>query len=134
MTEVLRRLNAVDNDLQQCCFNYEENGGSSSVIQSTSTGSAQAGEESASDFPILEQNQPNPFRENSVIKYYLPSSTRNADLVITDLSGTQLKSFNLQGKGFGQVLISGGSFRSGTYIYTLMINSERVASKQMILL
>ncbi len=86
------------------------------------------------DAPILEQNQPNPFRENSVIKYYLPSSTRSAELVITDNSGTQLKTFGLQGKGFGQVLISGGSFRASTYVYTLIKNGEKVASRQMVLL
>ena len=109
------------------CFNYEENRASTPVIQSDS-------EESGIEQPILEQNAPNPFRENSTIKYYLPATTRSAALVITDQSGTQLKSFNLQGKGFGQVLISGNSFKAGTYVYTLTVNGERVSSKQMILL
>ena len=123
LDDIKEMLSRFDTDLQQCCFSSEGSGVTLSGVEG-----------SDSDSPILEQNAPNPFRENSVIKYYLPSSTRSAELVITELSGTQLKSFNLQGKGFGQVLISGGSFKSGTYIYTLMINGERVASKQMILL
>lgn len=128
--EILENQNRFDSDLQQCCFNYDQ--GTSDKGQGIDVGTLSGVE--GSDAPILEQNAPNPFRENSVIKYYLPTSSRSAELVITDNSGIQLKAFNLQGKGFGQVMISGGSFKSGTYIYTLIINGERVASKQMILL
>ncbi len=65
----------------------------------------------------MEQNIPNPFHENTTIKYYLPSDSRTANITITDLSGVQMKQFDLSGgKGFGQVLISGGAFAAGTYI------------------
>ena len=84
--------------------------------------------------PRLEQNEPNPFRENSTIRYYLPSTVKIAQLQITDLNGAVLKTFNLEGNGFGQVLISGGSFAAGTYIYSLIIDGEKTDSKRMILL
>jgi hypothetical protein len=83
----------------------------------------------------LEQNIPNPFHENTTIKYYLPNGMRTASITISDLNGVQLKAFDLSGgKGFGQVLISGGAFAAGTYIYTLTVNGKAVDSKRMVLL
>jgi hypothetical protein len=92
-------------------------------------------QQSALDTPQLEQNIPNPFHENTTIKYYLPNGMRTASIVITDLSGVQLKTFDLGGtKGFGQVLISGGAFAAGTYICTLTVDGKVVDSKRMVLL
>jgi hypothetical protein len=87
------------------------------------------------DAPKLEQNIPNPFHENTTIKYYLPRDMRTASIIITDLSGVQMKQFDLSGgQGFGQVLISGGAFAAGTYIYTLTVDGKVVDSKRMVLL
>ena len=124
MEAILNRLNAFDGDLQKCCF---------SSGQSMNVGSSD-NQQSAIDNPVLEQNIPNPFRENTTIKYYLPSDSRTATITITDLNGVQQKQFDLQGKGFGQVLISGGSFAAGTYVYTLTVNGNQVDSKRMMLL
>ena len=55
-------------------------------------------------------------------------------MAIADMNGTVLKTFTLSGKGYGQVLIGGGSLPSGTYIYTLTVNGEQVDSKRMMLL
>jgi hypothetical protein len=123
MAEILSRLNAFDTDLQQCCFEH------------SAVTSDEQPVTSVDDAPKLEQNIPNPFHENTTIKYYLPNGMRTASIVITDLSGVQLKTFDLGGtKGFGQVLISGGAFASGTYIYTLTVDGKVVDSKRMILL
>jgi hypothetical protein len=79
----------------------------------------------------LEQNIPNPFHENTTIKYYLPNGMRTASITISNLNGVQLKAFDLS---FGQVLISGGSFAAGTYVYTLTLNGKQVDSEKMMLL
>ncbi len=52
-------------------------------------------------------------------------------IAISKLNGVQLKAFDLS---FGQVLISGGSFAAGTYVYTLTLNGKQVDSKRMMLL
>lgn len=118
-------MQSFGTDLQQCCF-------SSNSEEINQNGGDQ--ETTPIDQPTLEQNAPNPFTDNSVVKYYLPSNTQRAELVISNLNGTQIRTFNLDGKGFGQVLISGGSFKAGTYIYTLMVDGKRVASKKMVLM
>ena len=55
-------------------------------------------------------------------------------MAIADMNGTVLKTFTLAGKGYGQVLIGGGSLPSGTYIYTLTLDGKQVDSKRMMLL
>jgi hypothetical protein len=121
---ILSRLNAFDTDLQQCCFNHSDATGTSSVNQ-----------QSTIDNPRLEQNQPNPFHENTTIRYYLPNGTRTASITIIDLNGVQLKTFDLSGgRGVGQVLIGGGAFASGTYVYTLTVDGKQVDSKRMVLM
>jgi hypothetical protein len=123
LEEILSRLNAFDTDLQQCCFEH------SAVM------SDERPVMSVADAPKLEQNIPNPFQENTTIKYYLPNGTRTANITISDLNGVQLKTFDLSGgKGFGQVLISGGAFAAGTYVYTLTVDGKQVDSKRMVLL
>jgi hypothetical protein len=124
MREILANQQKFDTDLQSCCFGHSDATGTSGVNQQSTTDNAK-----------LEQNIPNPFRENTTIKYYLPSDSRTATITISDLNGVQLKQFDLVGtRGFGQVLISGGSFAAGTYVYTLTVNGKQVDSKKMMLL
>lgn len=125
MDQILENQQIFKSDLEQCCFNYEEGNESKSSLQNG---------KQMPDNPALEQNQPNPFRENSVIKYYLPENANTGELIISDLNGVELKTFQLQGSGFGQILISGGSFKAGIYLYTLLIDGIRVDSKRMMLL
>jgi len=121
MREILANQQKFDTDLQSCCF---EHGAATGTTNPQTT----------ADNAKLEQNIPNPFRENTTIKYYLPNDSRIATIIVSDLNGVQLKQFDLQGKGFGQVLISGGSFAAGTYVYTLTVNGKQVDSKKMMLL
>jgi hypothetical protein len=122
MEELLSRF---DSDLEQCCLSHDQGDAGHSAEGSTGLGD---------DAAQLEQNQPNPFHENTTIKYYLPNSTELATMAITDMNGMVLKTFTLAGKGYGQLLIGGGSLPSGTYIYTLTVNGEQVDSKRMMLL
>ncbi len=122
--QLIANQRQFEGDLQQCCFEH-------SVV----TSEERPVTSGLTDAPKLEQNIPNPFNENTTIRYYLPNGTRTASIVIADLNGVQLKSFDLGGtRGFGQVLISGGAFAAGTYIYTLTVNGKQVDSKRMVLL
>ncbi len=81
-----------------------------------------------------EQNTPNPFHENTVIRYFLPEGTQKAQIFIADMAGTQVMALLLEHQGAGQVLIHGGSLTSGTYVYTLVVDGRQVESKRMVLL
>lgn len=110
----------LDNALAQCCMSYQQS--STKISGSTSTDRAQLG-----------QNSPNPFNDNTVIKYYVPSQSGTALIKIFSLDGAELKTFVLSQKGNGELSIAGSTFAAGTYTYTLIIDGNKVDSKFMVL-
>lgn len=85
------------------------------------------------DNSVLYQNNPNPFKESSTINYYLDNKASNATIYIFDMQGTLLKSFDLSNKGKGNIVINGGEFNAGMYMYSLVVNGKEIDTKRMIL-
>ncbi|MCB0516385.1 MAG: tail fiber domain-containing protein [Chitinophagales bacterium] len=81
----------------------------------------------------LEQNAPNPFYNKTIIQYYLPEDTRNANLQIVNIEGKVVKTISLETTGYGTTTINGNDLAAGTYIYSLVINGKISTSKEMIL-
>lgn len=63
----------------------------------------------ALDVPALEQNDPNPFTQTTVVRYTLPESVKSAFLYIYDLNGTQIDQKTLQDWGKSSVTLEAGS-------------------------
>ncbi len=80
----------------------------------------------------LYQNNPNPFTENTVIKYSVPSDANNAWLYVFDMQGTMLKQMQLDTKS-NQIMLHGGDLKPGMYLYTLIVNGKEIDTKKMIL-
>jgi hypothetical protein len=85
------------------------------------------------NLPALKQNSPNPFNNNTVISYYLPSTIKYAQLVVSSVNGQLLKTIPLKSYGEGQVTINAGELAAGSYFYTLTVDGQRIDTKQMIL-
>ena len=81
----------------------------------------------------LQQNSPNPFSQDTQIKFYLPQNIRTASLNIYDLQGKQLKQLVLNQRGESSQLISGSEFAVGIYLYALIADGREVDVKRMIL-
>ncbi len=82
---------------------------------------------------FLKQNAPNPFNKSTVIGYYIPENVSNAQIMVTDMKGSMVRTFTAI-KGEGQINIRTGGLPAGTYNYTLYINNKTVDTKQMVLL
>lgn len=80
----------------------------------------------------LEQNTPNPFSNNTIIRYYIPANINSAQITIADVSGHQLKTISL-GKGVSQTTFTAGELAAGNYTYTLIVDGRKVDARQMIL-
>jgi hypothetical protein len=78
-------------------------------------------------------NIPNPFSASTEIKFEISSNAVSAQLMICNLNGAELKSYNLNQKGLGSVIIQGSEFAAGIYLYTLLINNQIVDTKKMVL-
>ena len=81
----------------------------------------------------LYQNAPNPFGQDTRIKYYLPQEVKTAYLCIYDLRGTQIKQILIAQRGEGSQLILGSELAAGMYLYALIVDGKEVDTKRMII-
>lgn len=81
---------------------------------------------------VLDQNVPNPFSEQTVINYTIPSTVKNAEIIFYNNSGVVINKVTLSERGAGALTVFGQDLSSGTYSYTLIADGAVVASKKMI--
>jgi Chaperone of endosialidase len=81
----------------------------------------------------LLQNSPNPTNGYTEI-FYTFNDPGTATIVLTDLQGRVRKTFDNIGRGQNKVVVNRGDLVPGNYIYTLKVNGQNVASKQMVVL
>ena len=86
----------------------------------------------ATDQAWMKQNQPNPFTENTEIQYYIPENAQLAQIRYTDMNGQLIKTTDITEKGNGSIKLKSVNINSGSYIYELIVDGQRIDSKQMI--
>ncbi|MCB0517231.1 MAG: tail fiber domain-containing protein [Chitinophagales bacterium] len=119
LTELHSMLQKMSSAMQNCCLSEKVD---DIKVASVNNSGAR-----------LEQNAPNPFYNKTIIQYYLPDDTRNANLQIVNIEGRVVKTIDLNTTGYGTTTINGNDLTAGTYIYSLVINGRVAASKEMIL-
>ncbi|AZA84435.1 hypothetical protein C1637_06220 [Chryseobacterium lactis] len=87
----------------------------------------------SSDTPVLFQNTPNPTKNETNIRYYIPENSRTAGIEIYSISGQLVKSMPLNERGSGSVRLSGNELQSGTYVYKMTVNGKLIDAKKMMI-
>ncbi|MEZ4922381.1 MAG: tail fiber domain-containing protein [Crocinitomicaceae bacterium] len=82
---------------------------------------------------VLHQNQPNPFKERTVIKYELPENCGSASIMIFDMTGEMLEMYPVSSRDGGALTIEGKQYKPGMYLYSLIVDDVEVDTKRMIL-
>lgn len=82
---------------------------------------------------VLHQNAPNPFTETTIIKYNIPNFVENANIIVHNLNGVEIKSFIITESGSGNITINGTILNPGMYLYTLIVDNDIIDTKRMIL-
>ena len=117
---IMNRLSSFDQDLQSCCFG--------------NTSGAQMAPPSEVDQAELGQNIPNPFRESTMIQYYLPENTNSAVIRVVGLDGKPVRDLQLPAtQGRNQVELHTSGMAAGTYLYSLFVDGNLVATKKMMI-
>ena len=80
---------------------------------------------------VLRQNAPNPFRGSITIEYQLPENINTASLVVSDLNGRTVATYNIAEKGTIQFDAAG--LDSGMYVYAIIANGQSIASQKMVI-
>jgi hypothetical protein len=81
----------------------------------------------------LEQNEPNPFTESTVIRYFIPEGVGSSRIDVRNTENKVVGSFPVNMVGHGNITISAGTLAAGTYYYSLMINNQVFETKKMVL-
>jgi hypothetical protein len=80
----------------------------------------------------LQQNSPNPFSQSTVIRYTLPQTDKQAQIVISNTAGNIVRQIPLR-SGTDSITIEGGALSAGVYYYSLYVGNSLVDTKKMIL-
>ncbi len=80
----------------------------------------------------LWSNVPNPFRQETRIRYALTEDVREAQLCIYDLSGRQLSCHRLNDRGESEFVLRAASLNPGIYLYSLIADGQVVDTHRMV--
>jgi len=91
-------------------------------------------EETVSDIDIvrMDQNNPNPFSESTVIALNIPAETQTANIFIYDMSGKQVQSLPVSERGETNITVYARDLTPGMYIYTLVADGKASVTRRMI--
>jgi len=72
---------------------------------------------------------PNPSKEYTRISYNLPSNESNAEIVVYNISGSEIKRFTVD-RTFNDLIVSNDDMPSGNYFYALFANNQLISTKK----
>lgn len=84
----------------------------------------------AIELPLLNQNIPNPFREETIISLYLPENYHSSFLIIYNVFGKIIKKIEIGKKGKNEFIFNGRELMPGIYTYSLMVDNKLIDSKR----
>ncbi|MDE7150208.1 MAG: tail fiber domain-containing protein [Bacteroidales bacterium] len=80
----------------------------------------------------LWSNVPNPFKQETRIRYALTDDVRDAQLCIYDLSGKQLACRRLSDRGESGFTLRAASLQPGIYLYSLIADGKVIDTHRMV--
>ena len=80
----------------------------------------------------LWSNVPNPFKQETRIRYALTEDVREAQLCIYDLSGRQLSCHRLNDRGESEFVLRAATLNPGIYLYSLIADGQVVDTHRMV--
>ena len=100
--------------------------------QASRSGPSTAMDASSASGNILYQNHPNPFKEQTVIRFKLAADAKDASVCIFDMMGKTLKKLPVS-SGMESVSIGGYELGEGMFLYSLIVNGQEIDTKRMII-
>lgn len=82
---------------------------------------------------ILYQNNPNPFNEETLIKFNLTENSTNVSINVYDLNGKQIKKYSIQDTNQKSIKIYSSDLYPGIFYYSLIVDGKEVDTKKLIL-
>lgn len=80
---------------------------------------------------ILYQNVPNPFSDETTIRYFIPENASNPRILFYDETGRMIKEESIYSLGNGTLSIKTSGLSSGIYSYSLEVSDKIVQTRKM---
>ena len=80
----------------------------------------------------LYQNTPNPFKEQTTIRFSLADDVNDATICIFDMAGKTIKKIPVS-SGMESVSFGGYELGEGMFLYSLIVNGQEIDTKKMII-
>ena len=80
----------------------------------------------------LYQNTPNPFKEQTIIRFSLADDVKDAAICIFDMTGKTIKRLPIS-SGMESVSIGGYELGEGMFLYSLIVNGQEIDTKKMVI-
>jgi hypothetical protein len=129
-------LNALAAAVASCCSNTSRT--QQTGFNTTTTGSPdqataiQSTTLSDANIVVLNQNQPNPFAEQTTITYNIPQTANAASLLFYDVNGKQIQNVTITTRGKGALNVYANDLTNGVYSYTLIVDGQIIDTKKMV--
>ena len=81
----------------------------------------------------LYQNTPNPFKEQTIIRFSLADGVTDAAICIFDMTGKTIKKLPIS-SGMESVSVGGYELGEGMFLYSLIINGQEIDTKKMVIM
>jgi|GEM_PF-5583521 len=82
----------------------------------------------------LDQNFPNPYDEQTAIRFFIPESVAKAELQIISAEGRLMRTIAIDARGEGKQVLQARALQAGSYFYALVLDGQPMATRQMLLL
>jgi hypothetical protein len=74
-----------------------------------------------------------PVNHNATFQCYIPEHSKNASLLVFDMSGALKKTITITGKDTQYVSVNGGELNAGMYYYSLLVDGTEVDTRKIIM-
>jgi hypothetical protein len=130
LQEQIKRIDELEFMVNSCCS--KSNGKSKLKSGTISTENSNTLDEALSS-NALAQNYPNPWNNSTEIGVTLNSSVKTATICIYDLTGKQIRCYQVTARGETSITIHAEELQPGLYLYSLLADGKLVDTKKMVL-
>ena len=126
-----QRINQLEKTVTTCCS--KSNGTPKLKSGTISAESSTTILQEATTSNTLAQNFPNPWNASTEIGVTLDYSIKTATICIYDLTGKQIRCYQVTARGETSVTIHAEELQPGMYLYSLLADGKLVDTKKMVL-
>lgn len=125
-----KQMAQLESHLNQCCPVPNKRMGNNNEDNRNSIGNVQVELANKNDV-ILYQNEPNPFNNQTIIRYFIPDNVNNTFIVFYDEVGKEINRVEIKEKGFGKIEANTENLASGIYTFSIVVDEKVIDTKKM---